>query len=97
MSIAVEIVVGVYLVMSLITFVLYGWDKRQAARGNWRVKERTLHLMELLCGWPGALVARTIFRHKRRKLGFSIVTALIVLLHLAIWSAVYLIHWFNWG
>ena len=47
--------------------------------------------------WPGALVARTVFRHKRRKLGFSIITALIVLLHLAIWSGIYMVHWFNWG
>jgi uncharacterized membrane protein YsdA (DUF1294 family) len=97
MPIVVDIVAGVYLLMSLVTFVLYGWDKRQASRGNWRVKERTLHLMELFCGWPGALVARTMFRHKRRKLGFSMVTALIVLLHLAIWSVAYMIHWRNWG
>jgi len=97
MPIVVEIAVGVYAVMSLVTFVMYGWDKRQAGREGWRVKERTLHWMELFCGWPGALVARTVFRHKRRKLGFSIITALIVLLHLAIWSGIYMVHWFNWG
>ena len=97
MPIVVEIVAGVYVLMSFVTFVMYGWDKHQASRERSRVKERTLHLLELLGGWPGALGARTLFRHKRRKLGFSIVTALIVLLHLAIWSGIYLVHFFNWG
>jgi uncharacterized membrane protein YsdA (DUF1294 family) len=83
--------------MSLITFIVYGWDKRQASRENWRVRERTLHLLELLFGWPGAVLARTVFKHKRRKLGFSFVTALIVLLHLAAWCVAYLIYWRDWG
>jgi uncharacterized membrane protein YsdA (DUF1294 family) len=86
-----------YALVSVVTLAVYGWDKRQASRDKWRVKERTLHLLELLGGWPGALVARTLFHHKRRKLGFSFVTALIVLLHLAIWCGAYLIYWRDWG
>ena len=41
MPIVVEIVVAVYVVMSLATFVLYGWDKRQASRDGWRVKRES--------------------------------------------------------
>lgn len=82
-------ILGAYAVMSLVTFVAYGYDKRQAVRARRRIPERTLHLLELACGWPGAIVARTVFRHKRRKLGFSAVTAGIVILHLAGWIALW--------
>lgn len=53
--------------MSLTSFVAYGVDKRWAAIGGRRVRERTLHLLGLLGGWPGGLVARRYFRHKTQK------------------------------
>ena len=55
------------LLMSLLTLVVYAWDKRQAIRGGWRVPEARLHLLELCGGWPGALVARQWLRHKTQK------------------------------
>jgi uncharacterized membrane protein YsdA (DUF1294 family) len=77
---------AVYLVVSLVTFVCYAWDKRQAGRGGSRVPERTLHLLALLGGWPGALLGRHVLRHKTRKPGFTLLTWTIVLLHLAAWT-----------
>ena len=45
-----------YLVlMNLVTFWVYGADKRRARRGRWRVPERTLFLLPLLGGSIGAL------------------------------------------
>ncbi|WP_153605141.1 DUF1294 domain-containing protein, partial [Pseudomonas aeruginosa] len=44
-----------------------------------------LHLFELLGGWPGALVAQQVFRHKTRKLSFQLVFWGIVLLHQSFW------------
>jgi uncharacterized membrane protein YsdA (DUF1294 family) len=82
-------IAGVYLVMSLIAVVIYGIDKRRAERGGWRIPERTLHLLELLGGWPGALLAQRMFRHKRWKLSFMLVFWAIVALHVAGWVAVY--------
>lgn len=61
---------GVYAVMSAVAFVLYGIDKSAARRGARRVPERTLHLMALACGWPGALLGQQVFRHKTRKQPF---------------------------
>lgn len=78
-----------YAAMSLITFAVYGYDKRQAVRGRWRVRERTLHWLELLGGWPGALVGQMIFHHKRRKLSFMAVLVAIVALHVAAWVGYY--------
>lgn len=61
---------GVYMAMSLATFIVYFLDKRAARLGQWRVKEVTLHGLALLCGWPGALLAQHLLRHKSAKPGF---------------------------
>ncbi|MBP5320491.1 MAG: DUF1294 domain-containing protein [Kiritimatiellae bacterium] len=74
---------AVYAVMSVVTFVVYAWDKRAAKKERWRVRERTLHLLELLCGWPGAMVAQNLIRHKSRKVSFRVVFWLMVALNVA--------------
>lgn len=63
-------VIGVYVVMSIASFALYGLDKSAARAGRWRTPEMTLHVMALLGGWPGALLAQRVFRHKTRKQPF---------------------------
>jgi uncharacterized membrane protein YsdA (DUF1294 family) len=83
-----KITLAIYAAMSVLTLAAYGWDKRCAARGRRRVRERTLHACELLGGWPGALVGQQLFRHKRRKWAFLLVTAAIVLVHIAAWVCV---------
>ncbi|MBU1664826.1 MAG: DUF1294 domain-containing protein [Gammaproteobacteria bacterium] len=67
------VVLGLYLVGSLIAYVTYAVDKSAARRGRWRTKESTLHLLSLVGGWPGALVAQYRLRHKSRKLSFRVV------------------------
>ena len=74
----------VVLATSVVSFVAYGWDKRQAVVGGRRAPERTLHLLAFLGGWPGAWLAQRRFRHKTRKLSFQITFWCIVVLHLAI-------------
>ncbi|MFT7772878.1 DUF1294 domain-containing protein [Roseateles sp.] len=61
---------GIYSAMSLATFITYVLDKRAAARGDWRVAESTLHGLSLACGWPGALLAQRLLRHKSVKPAF---------------------------
>ena len=63
---------GVVAVTSVASFAAYGLDKRRAAAGGRRVPERTLHLLALLGGWPGAILARRRFRHKTMKVPFLI-------------------------
>ena len=60
----------VYVALSLAAFVMYRADKRAAHKGSWRTPEANLHVVALLGGWPGALVARRVFRHKTRKQPF---------------------------
>jgi uncharacterized membrane protein YsdA (DUF1294 family)/cold shock CspA family protein len=61
----------VYFVLSVVTFAAYGWDKYEAESGGWRTRESTLHAFSLAGGWPGALVAQNLFRHKNRKPSFQ--------------------------
>jgi len=65
-----RILLWTYLGVSLLTFVLYASDKAAAQRGTWRVSESTLHLLAMAGGWPGALVAQQILRHKSSKQEF---------------------------
>ena len=60
----------VYGVLSLAAVVMYRADKRAAVAGAWRTPEVNLHAVALLGGWPGALVARRVLRHKTRKQPF---------------------------
>ena len=57
--------------MSVIAIIAYGMDKSAATAGRRRTPEATLHFFGLLCGWPGALLAQRVFRHKSRKAAFQ--------------------------
>lgn len=81
-------VLSLYAIMSLMTAGFYALDKRRATRNAWRIPERTLHTLELLGGWPGALAAQTLFRHKRHKSSFMLVFYGIVAIHVLCWMAV---------
>lgn len=76
-----RLLAGGVLAMSLFTWLSYWSDKRRAEAGEWRIPESTLHLGELLGGWPGAFLAQRQFRHKTAKVSYQIVFWLIVLLY----------------
>jgi uncharacterized membrane protein YsdA (DUF1294 family) len=80
-----------YSLLSTITFVVYGFDKLAAERGGKRVRERTLHLLALCGGWPGALAGQWLFRHKRRNRTFQVNFWLTVLMNVAL-----LMGWHLW-
>jgi uncharacterized membrane protein YsdA (DUF1294 family)/cold shock CspA family protein len=66
-------VLALYLVLSFLTFFAYAFDKSAAKRGRWRTKESTLHMFSLAGGWPGALAAQRLHRHKSAKIEFQTV------------------------
>ncbi len=81
-----------YALMSVGTFLAYGFDKHRAVHGGRRVPERTLHGLELLGGWPGGLAGQVLLRHKCRKLSYRLVFVAIVAIHGALWMG-----WYRWG
>lgn len=61
-----------YLGASVVAFGMYAWDKAAAGRsGAQRTPENTLHLLGLAGGWPGALAAQRLLRHKSSKASFQ--------------------------
>ena len=71
-----------YLAMSVITYLAYASDKSAARRSKRRTPEKTLHLLALCCGWPGALLAQRRLRHKSSKPSFLAVFWLTVVVNL---------------
>ena len=67
--------------INALTIALYASDKGRAQRGEWRISEARLHLMELLGGWPGAWIAQLVLRHKSSKTNYRFVFWIIVLLY----------------
>jgi uncharacterized membrane protein YsdA (DUF1294 family) len=58
------------MMINLIGFVLFGWDKSCASRGSRRVPERRLLMLAALGGAPAMLLGRSMLRHKTRKQPF---------------------------
>jgi uncharacterized membrane protein YsdA (DUF1294 family)/cold shock CspA family protein len=66
------VVLALYVIASAVAFLVYAHDKSAAKKGQWRTNERTLHVLSLIGGWPGALIAQKLFRHKSKKPSFRI-------------------------
>ena len=67
---------GWYLLLSMITFVVFAHDKRAARMQRRRVPEKRLHLLELVGGFPGAWLAIILLHHKSRKASFLFISIL---------------------
>ena len=76
-----------YAVAGLASFGLYAIDKSAAVAGRGRIPERTLLAVDLAGGWPGALVAQRLLRHKTRKTSFRVRFWLAVVAHAAVVAA----------
>lgn len=77
------VVAWTYAGMSLIALAAYARDKHAATVDGWRTPESTLHLLALAGGWPGALWARQLLRHKSSKKTFARVFRLTIVINLA--------------
>jgi uncharacterized membrane protein YsdA (DUF1294 family) len=75
---------ALYVGASLITFAAYAIDKAAARRNRQRIAEKTLHLLSIVGGWPGALLAQELVRHKSVKPEFRRVFWGTVLINCAV-------------
>ena len=77
------------IVINLIGFYMMWSDKRRAKWGKWRIPEQTLFIVTSLGGGIGTIAGMYTFRHKTKKLKFTIGLPTILILEIIL--AVYLI------
>jgi len=65
-QIAITAYAGYLILLSLITFIAYGADKKKAIKGAYRTKEKTLLLLSFFGGAFGGYPAMLVFRHKTK-------------------------------
>ena len=71
------------LLVNIITFVVYGLDKRKARRKEWRISENALLSLAIIGGSPAALLAMSVFKHKTKKNKFRLGIPIILILQIA--------------
>ena len=85
-TIAIIIYLAYIAVISLVTYILYGIDKKSAKRERRRIPERTLLLISIIGGALGGLLGMKRFRHKtaREHWYFTFINVVGVIIHLSL-------------
>lgn len=75
-------ITGIYLIcINILSFCLFGMDKRKAIRNAYRIPEKTLFRVTALGGSLGALLGMHLFHHKTRHTAFRIGIPALCILH----------------
>jgi uncharacterized membrane protein YsdA (DUF1294 family) len=74
-------ILAILLLINIITFCVFRWDKEAARGGAWRIPESRLLGLAFIGGSLGALAAQQWLRHKKRKEPFRTRMILILLFH----------------
>lgn len=82
-------VAALYGLASATCFLVYAIDKSAATAGRWRTPESTLLLLGLVGGWPGAIVAQQLLRHKTSKASFRAAFWGTVVLNVVAFAAIH--------
>lgn len=61
------ILVIALLLLNIVTFYIYGKDKKKAKQNKIRISEKKLIMMSLFGGGMGGYIAMRVFRHKTKK------------------------------
>jgi uncharacterized membrane protein YsdA (DUF1294 family) len=81
---------AIYLILNIIAFCAYGFDKAKASMNKWRVTEKTLLILAFF-GPFGAYAGMMIFRHKTQKKPFTWAVPLFVLAHVLGFAVLYFV------
>ncbi len=79
-----EILLFYFLFISIVVFILAGYDKHQALKNKRRIPENTLFFLEAIGGTIGLLLAMLFFRHKTSKPSFIIKFSIIIFIQILI-------------
>lgn len=85
-----RIIIFFFFIFNILTFSLYGLDKRKAIKGQWRISEQTLLIVALFGGSIGALLAMIVFHHKTKHWKFVLLIPLFLIIHIFLFLYFYL-------
>jgi len=72
------------IIINLVGFIAMLIDKRRAKKGEWRIKEGSLFMITLLGGGIGTIAGMYLFRHKTKKLKFTVGLPTIFLMEIVL-------------
>lgn len=67
------------IIINILTFAVFGIDKKKAIDGKFRISELTLFVLSILGGSLGGLAAMYTFHHKTKKWYFKFGIPLILI------------------
>lgn len=73
-----------WVIWGVVTFLYYGYDKRQAQSGGWRVPESILLLLPVIGGFIGGWAGMYGLRHKTQHTRFLVVMIAATVLNLLV-------------
>lgn len=80
----------IYLLINVFTFMLFVADKHKARKGAWRISEKTLIIASLFGPWGGTLGMKAA-HHKTRKPKFKLVYIFLIL-HIILIAYFFVLH-----
>ena len=83
--IGVKNIIIYLIVINIIGFLAMFIDKQKAKKGRWRIPENTLFMLTLLGGGIGTISGMYVFRHKTKKLKFTLGMPAILILEILIY------------
>lgn len=85
------VIEGYLVIINLVAFIMYGWDKRLAIKHKYRVPEKRLIFVAVIGGSVGAYLGMRVFRHKTKHVKFYLGVPAILITQIAL---VYGVYWF---
>lgn len=89
MTLTQKILIAYWILINLLTFVLFFRDKKAAVRGQWRTPERTLLSAAFLGGALGGLAGMYLCHHKTKKAKFYLLVPLFLLVQTCLFVLLY--------
>ena len=77
-----------FIIINIISFLVYGYDKYCSIKNKWRISEYHLLCLGLIGGGIGSLLGMIIFRHKTKKIRFKILIPIFIIINIIIYLCI---------
>ena len=78
------IILGYYLLINVILYIVMAIDKKRAIKDGWRIPEKNMYLLAVLGGGVCGLIAMVFKHHKNKHLDFILIYTVTSILHMVV-------------